>query len=249
MDATRLEALASKALDHGALMRLPGVIEWNAADGCHKPIRKEFEGYVPRTIRAAFAAKHDSINFNRLSVTMKLRCRQCPPCRDGMRAEWQDRADYEIATAPRTWFGTFTLNPSAHEHVANQAREYSRRRAIGSFEHLPVSKQLALRHKMIGHEFQKTLKRMRRTGYQFRYLLVMETHESGLPHYHALFHEIHGASPITWSCLSSQWHLGFTKFNLVDDDTPASAYVTKYILKSQIARIRASQNYGRPLKS
>lgn len=92
-------------------------------------------------------------------------------------------------------------------------------------------------------EVQLYIKRLRKKA-RFRYLVVVEAHESGLPHVHFLLHETHDA-PVRHAALKAQWPHGFIDAKLVEpSDTRAAAYVSKYLSKSVLARVRASERYG-----
>ena len=81
-----------------------------------------------------------------------------------------------------------------------------------------------------------------------RYVLVAERHKDGWPHYHALVHE--RGPMVTKRELQGQWKLGFTAFKLVDmSDKAVPYYVTKYLSKQALARIRASLKYGSGLNA
>jgi hypothetical protein len=79
-----------------------------------------------------------------------------------------------------------------------------------------------------------------------RFLLVAEAHKTGLPHYHALIHEVDPERPVRSRILRQQWTLGFSQCKLVaqGDETKSASYVAKYLAKSAAARVRASQGYG-----
>lgn len=157
---------------------------------------------------------------------------------------WQRRAVHEFKTAYRNWFGTLTLRPDFHMQVLSRARERMRLQGI-DYETLPPSEQFALRHFEISKEITKYLKRVRKaSGAPFRFLLVAEAHKSGLPHYHVLLHEQHPGKPVRHRTLSSQWHCGFEKWRLVEDDRTAK-YLCKYLAKDNRARVRASVSYGK----
>lgn len=88
------------------------------------------------------------------------------------------------------------------------------------------------------------LKRLRKnTGAMLRYLLVQEQHKSGLPHFHALIHEVNPLTPLRHAALTSQWKLGYTKFKLCEGPRTAW-YVAKYLAKAVDNRVRASLRYG-----
>ena len=71
-------------------------------------------------------------------------------------------------------------------------------------------------------------------------LQVVEAHKSGLPHVHLL---VHDKGDTTYRRLTDTWPLGFAHAKLVEG-TAASRYVAKYLAKSALARVRASQGYG-----
>lgn len=175
------------------------------------------------------------------SVEMWVRCRKCAACLAQRRKLWAARALKETAVAPRTWFGTFTLNPDAH--FLMECRAGVRLHEGGTdWGSLNAPEQFLERHREIAKELSLYLKRVRKySEAKLRYLLVAEAHKSGLPHYHMLIHE--RLTPVRKQLLKDQWKLGFTDFKLVDDPRQA-AYVCKYLGKSALARIRASQDYG-----
>lgn len=105
--------------------------------------------------------------------------------------------------------------------------------------------EILVRHLGIGPEITKYLKRVRKQSKcSFRYLLVMEAHKSGLPHYHMFLHETPSGGEVPKRILKYQWHLGFTDFKLVDDAHRRADYICKYLAKSNLARVRASKGYG-----
>lgn len=105
--------------------------------------------------------------------------------------------------------------------------------------------EILVRHFGIGPEITRYLKRVRKESKSsFRYLLVMEAHKSGLPHYHMLLHEKPFGGEIPKRILKYQWHLGHTDFKLVDDAQHKAEYMCKYLAKSLLARVRASKGYG-----
>lgn len=174
-------------------------------------------------------------------ATLEVRCRACPPCLVARGLLWRDRAMAEYRAAPRTWFGTLTLAPEAHAHIANIARLVASSNG-DDFDAYDAAKQFALRHKYASAEITKYLKRLRKGGARFRYLVVCEAHKSGLPHYHMLVNELDDGS-VRHKQLVSQWRIGFSKFNLAHDNASA-AYAVKYLFKSKDARVRASLDYG-----
>lgn len=148
----------------------------------------------------------------------------------------------ETKQAPRTWFGTLTLAPEQHANVAAACRVEARRQG-DDFDSFTPERQFALRHKCIGREITLYLKRLRKeAGDGIRFLCVAEAHKTGLPHYHLLVHESE-ATPVTYRQLANNWRVGFSNWKLVDDPR-AAGYVTKYLTKSSMARVRASLDYG-----
>ena len=177
------------------------------------------------------------------AVQLTAKCRRCDVCLRERANLWARRAVQEVTASSRTWFCTLTLSPMWHEHFANLARAKCDKR-VQRFETLPLDRQMLERHLQIGAEVQLSLKRMRKAGHRFRYLIVLEAHQSGLPHYHMLVHEM--GTPITKRELeASLWAFGFAQFRLVDrDDRRAGWYVCKYLSKTSAARVRASLRYG-----
>lgn len=144
---------------------------------------------------------------------LKVSCRKCPECLRALSAHWTTRAQIQMLLAPRTWMATLTIAPAWQEYAANLARTYEARNG-GSFEALTPEDQFAMRHRFAGAEVTRYFKRMRKAGHKFTYLLVVERHKSGLPHYHALIHE--AGAPVTERTLQEHWEWGFAKFKLVD---------------------------------
>lgn len=155
---------------------------------------------------------------------------------------WEQRAKAEVQAAQRTWFGTLTLRPEAHATMGSRARVRLSRQGI-DFDALPFGEQFLERHREINVEITKYLKRVRKQSpLGFRYLLVVEHHKSGLPHYHMLVHELVDGA-VKYAVLADQWQLGFEKWKVVADMRQAT-YLCKYLSKATIARVRASVAYG-----
>lgn len=177
-------------------------------------------------------------------VDMYVSCRRCEACLKHRAKLWTARALEETRLSARTWFGTITLAPEHHHVALAKARRVASRNAI-DFDALEPDEQFQMRHHQINVELTKYIKRVRsNTGAPLRYLLVVEAHKSGLPHYHALVHQV-ADTPVSKRDLQGAWALGFTQFKLVDPETPAAFYVCKYLAKSALARVRASAGYGR----
>lgn len=244
-DLSRSQAF--NALMNGGARRNGMSIDWDIAGKCERPvsqtshIRKEGDG-LKRGGRSGYNSSSESWN-----VEYQLRCRRCGPCLRLRRADWAMRARSEIAASVRTWFGTLTLSPQSHFKMLMRVSDRLRKGGT-IFETLSEAEQFAERHREISVEITKYLKRVRfNSGATLRMLLVVERHESGLPHYHMLVHETEVSKPVTYRQLASAWPYGHVMFNLVDThDERTCWYVTKYLAKSSEARVRASLGYGDP---
>lgn len=166
-------------------------------------------------------------------VEMTVRCRRCEKCRQYHARHWTGRAHRELQRAVRTWMVTFTLRPEAHYRAMLEGGDDT----------------LDARHSVIGKWLQDYLKRVRKqSNVPFRYLLVLEAHKSGLPHYHMLLHETVLGKAVTKRCIEGQWPHGFVKAKLVNMDASpwrVAWYVAKYLSKDTRARVRASVAYGK----
>lgn len=175
-------------------------------------------------------------------VDIAVRCRKCGPCLKVRRTQWIARAKSEMQAAPRTWFGTLTLRPEEQFRILCEAR--SRLLKGGTdYDHLSPREQFAERCRALVRALQLYFKRLRKAGCKFRYLVAIERHKSGAPHVHLLVHET--GDPVRHKALSSQWTLGFSKFNLVAEEEKSRAcyYVAKYLTKES-GRLLCSSRYG-----
>lgn len=175
-------------------------------------------------------------------LDLKTRCRECEACLRKRASLWRARSKAETERAVRTWFVTLTLSPESHQLMERRVIE---RLGAGSTKWLTMSDQerFAERWREVSRECTLYLKRLRKGGQPFKYLLVAEAHKSGLPHVHLLVHETDEQKPIRHASLTKAWGLGFTVCKLADDANAAS-YLCKYLAKSLAARVRASQAYG-----
>lgn len=178
-------------------------------------------------------------HHNRPMLDTFVRCRKCPSCLRHKRAVWSARATHEIGMHPRTWMVTLTCTPVMHFQMLESAR-LAAIRAGNRPDAWSPSEEFSERWSQLGTQVTKWLKRLRSHGAKFNYLLVVEAHKSGLPHVHLLIHEIEGC---TYRTLTETWRLGFSHAKLVEG-AAAARYVTKYLVKSVLARVRASQRYG-----
>ena len=249
LDVRDVRALGRKAMEHGATVVRPGVIQWDVQGRCTSPV------FVERTARKThhrnpveqmwYTGPHGQ--WGRTSVDIQTRCRKCPACLRSRAAYWRQRATMELSRSSRTWFGTLTLSPESHYEMLCRAQSRVTHSG-GGFHEMSESEQFMARHVEISKEITLWLKRVRKnSGAKLRYLLVAEAHKSGLPHYHVLVHEWSDLNPVRHRTLTDAWTLGFTKFNLVKHDESQSKtawYVCKYLTKSAMARVRASVGYG-----
>lgn len=260
------EALALRALASGAPVRHdhPRSLEVDYHGSCLSPAQLLVTGrpflrehYVwgadmlgQRRLRPKLK-KHGSIPWDGLPMflTMQVRCRKCDKCMAARGYMWSERAIQETLEAQRTWFCTFTLRPEEQYKALCEAR-----RLNPDFDKLSEDRQFALRHAAISKEVTLYLKRVRKaSGAKLRLLLVCERHKSGLPHYHALVHELAGSPPVLYRHLTDNWRLGYSKCKLFDSSelyterTPReiARYVCKYLSKDARARVRASLHYGK----
>lgn len=177
-----------------------------------------------------------------LLVEYEVPCRKCENCLRRRAHHWRLRALSEIRAAPlRTWFGSLTLSPEQHDRVLNACRHVANQNG-DDFDTFSAESQFKARHACISREITLYAKRLRKqTGVELRFLCVAEAHKNGLPHYHMLVHEQTGTIP--HAVLKQQWRVGFSHWKLVKDPR-AAGYVTKYLAKSSLARVRASLDYG-----
>lgn len=242
VDLQRAWILIGRALADGAMRPSPSRVEWNIAGACVEPSYREIGGHQPQPIystpegSAARRALWQPGQPSPMWLGLWLPCRRCKACLRYRRWQWRCRAERELRVASRTWFGTLTLSPESHYLMMARA-------GVDTF---------AGRHREASKEVTKFLKRVRKnTGAPLRYLIVCEEHKqklAGLPHYHLLVHQSDPLKPVTYRDLAGQWKWGFSNFKLVDDgeltNQQAAGYVTKYLVKSMSARVRASIDYG-----
>jgi hypothetical protein len=158
------------------------------------------------------------------------------------------RAESEIRAAKgRTWFVTLTLAPERHFWVISQARHRLAAQAI-DFDAMSERDRFREQVNIINQEITLWLKRLRKqSNAPLRYVLVAERHKSGLPHFHALLHEMDESTPVRAALIKSQWRFGFSQCKLVaqgENPQKAARYVSKYLSKDALARVRASVGYG-----
>jgi len=235
IEPLRFRTLAAKALDAGAAYTGPTSITWNIAGKCENPFQVVLysKGELPGQVGKLNVA----LTNRRRYLIQDTPCRKCHACLKARQKLWAGRGKFEIKVAPRTWFGTLTFRPE--ERV--KMKILAGRTEKCNVDTLPDAKYFAAVGKQCGKEFTKFMKRVRKNhNAKLRYLMVLEEHKDGFPHIHVLIHEM--MTPISKRDLESCWPYGFTKFKLSDEN--ASWYVTKYLFKSNLARVRASIGYG-----
>ena len=254
-----LARLVSRALSEGATITGLGRVHWDLSADCERPFAFTLEGRDPAFGHAG--EQHHARPSTRfigdgfdgvgpypggpLWLDMEVPCRKCSPCLKRRAAAWAYRASAEIDVAPRTWFGTMTLSPESAFLLDCRASKRLAARGV-AFAKLSASEQFRERANEGGAEITKWLKRIRKeSGAKLRYCLVVEAHKSGAPHWHILVHESHPNDVVRHRTLSAQWSLGFSNFKLLDGSRRAAWYVCKYLSKQAMARVRASQAYGK----
>jgi hypothetical protein len=247
-DLEKYVETASAGLSSGARMRSAMTTEWDLAPRCESPV---FRAMTARPRPAGMKVWQSTIRSTegRRELELNTRCRKCRPCLRIRAAYWRKRAESEIsATKGRHWFVTLTLSPENHFRMELQASTRLASRAE-ELHKLDPDRQFAERHREICRELTLWLKRVRKaSGVPLRYILVAEPHKSGLPHYHALIHEVDADRPVRAEVLKKNWKLGFMQCKLVAEGSERknAAYVAKYLSKSASSRVRASQGYGHP---
>lgn len=260
--------LAAKALGVGATRLTEAHVEWDISGECEHPLRFETfarpaqRGFVDTSgrpvarsvgkalLKAGFTPHHlvDGFEWERgenhpLWVSLIVRCRRCEWCLRRRAILWANKARNEIASASRTWFATFTATPDQH-FVWECAARMTQHEDDHPFEALSENEQFRRRCAAAGADITRYVKRVRKqSGAPLRYLFVAEKHQSGLPHWHALFHEVDPAKPIRKAVLKEQWPYGFTRFKLAENQGTAW-YLCKYLSKDVATRVRSSLHYG-----
>ena len=254
-----LRRLAVFALQNGATLTRANVLTWDASAGCENPFPLSLEGRSPvlgardawgkysfsdATHPGAQPCVSNEYGYMRiLWIDIDAPCRKCRTCLKRRQVHWAYRAKAELAAAPRTWFGTLTADPDWQVKFQYRAALAADARGVELMSGSSDEMFRAVTVEM-GREVTKWLKRVRKnTGARLRYLLVAEAHKTGLPHMHILVHEMTESS-VKWRDLHDTWECGFSLFKLVDDKRYAN-YVCKYLGKTALSRVRASQFYGK----
>lgn len=256
-DVWFLYSLLRRALDSTIVPRRTGPIswEWDIAGRCEMPGVREWFARPPNRRNSTVHGKTGvvfrgadepgGVIGQPLRLIMHVPCRKCPYCLRRRAAQWRDRARYETDTSQRTWFCTLTLKPESLFRHLSMARAALSAQST-DLEEIGDAEQFQRLVWVIGRTLTKGIKRLRKnTRADIRYIVVVERHKSGVPHFHALIHEQHGSPAVKHADLVRDlWREGFCNYKLAD---PGSAsYVTKYLTKSALSRVRASVRYGKP---
>lgn len=256
-----LARLCARALRHGATIPTLNVVRWDISGGCLDPHMVQLEGRAPEAgglddwgkfkryepHQVAPPARSNEYGYmSPLWLDILTRCRKCDPCRKARRRFWAKRAQLEAADAHRTWFCTYTFRPSKRLVIRYQAEARFHKKVGGSWYGLTPDEQFPWLAVEAGKELTKYFKRLRKnTRAPLRYILIAENHKDGFPHFHALVHQMTGKIVTERRLRWDWWPCGFSKCELVANSEKAANYVTKYITKTVLTRIRASQFYGK----
>lgn len=267
MSVERLEALVRRGIAEGWMR--PAAFR----DGTPRRMfisSLELDCEAPRQVElwSRDSARHGLPVFP-LTVIMRVRCRKCEWCKKMRQRFWTGRAMAEYEASPRTWMATFTCRLDEHYKIDSSARVRLHSHGV-EFDELPEVEQFEARCVELGAHITLWLKRMRKAGAQFRYLMIAEAHKGDTnqemryrPHVHMLLHERSWGSvwpyENKWVQKEGKWHeympdtafpreqwpLGFTRFEVANDARTA-VYLCKYLTKSAMVRVRPSQRYGSP---
>lgn len=229
----------------GARLRINKPHSWRVkyAANCTAPVVIHMSGRaLAKSRKSAHVYGMGAENWPQF-VEAEVPCRRCDNCLRRRGAHWRLRAVSEAKAAVRTWFGTLTLSPEQHFRVSAACRIAAARNG-DDFDKFDTERQFAARHACISREITLYLKRIRKEcAAEFKFCVVAEAHKTGLPHYHMLVHERDPLRSVRHKTLSGQWRVGFSQWKLVPEPNHVG-YVTKYLAKSMLARVRASIDYG-----
>lgn len=172
-----------------------------------------------------------AVRWPALGSYIRVRCRRCEGCMRLRQYSWMARAAHEQVFAQRTWFVTLTYGPNRRAAIMRSASQAK--------SGTPSTKRLVT---AAGGYVTGLCKMLRKQGFEFRYIFCPELHRDGFPHWHGL---IHCNDELKWLDITSSWSAGFSVVKLVKDAN-ALRYVTKYLSKERMGRVRASLHYGEP---
>ena len=206
---------------------------------CSSPVEVRYRG-APDKLLVNLGIEKEGIAV----AYIRGRCRKCDECLNHRRRLWTARAIDECAAAPRSWFGTLTLAPMRRVSYLDGAQLRNEAARGDSWDIQPDSERFRKLCEQVHPDVTKFLKRVRKNAEtSFRYLLVTEAHADGYPHFHMVLHE--SGTPIRKRVLDAAWQDGFSQWRLIPvGDPKGAAYACKYLSKSALTRVRASQSYG-----
>lgn len=234
---------------HPFLADAPQVVSWDLAGDCLSPlvVAHVGEGHWHGDKELAFRHLKGDVWEPMRTLEQKVRCRVCANCLRARGRLWFRRAVVEIRLWPRSWFVTLTFRPEERYRLLLETRQ----RVGAGYDRLSALDQFRELLRTIGPLVTKWLKRLRKGGFGyagsvFRYLLVVEKHKDGWPHFHALLHEVSELAPLRYDAIVGQWrrHHGIAECELVKDVRGGARYVAKYLSKDAASRVRASKDYG-----
>lgn len=237
--------LAADAVAAGATVTTPGRVDWDISGHCQNPQKVRLFGKVPATHKGMRG------NIPKGVLVIMAKCRRCERCLKERSWMWADKARLETEQSERTWFVTLTFKPEQRLVMESVLRlDYSERGE--DFDRLNEDERFLAFSAASGDRVQRYVKRLRKGSpdwaekpIRLRYLAVSEAHKDGFPHWHMLIHE-YPEERLQWRRLSREWTaLGFAKFNLCGEEAVEARYVCKYLAKSMLARVRASNGYGK----
>lgn len=214
------------------------------APWCNRPVAVTLataKGSIPDVSR-----RSDSFTQFRYrrELNIAAACRRCAGCLDHKRKLWGARAYGETIRAHRTWFGTLTFTPNLHDQALRIAMSRTWEDGV-DYCKLTEAQQLAVNAEVLYAPIQRFVKRLRKQGSAFRYLIVPEPHKSGLVHFHVLFHETDPDKPLRKAQLEEQWRAGISHWRVVQTGKKSAVwYVCKYLSKEAEYKPRASTQYG-----
>lgn len=210
-------ALQTKALEAGATGVLNGHIRWVVSGRCSNPYEISYQR--SNTIIEGV-------------IDLITPCRNCQHCLKVRARQWAARAGHEYARSEKTWMVTLEFAPymrrTLYATIAGETNPQER------------AKRLVRATGVLSSLY---LKRLRKAGATFRYMMVPELHKDGMVHWHMLYH---GAA--TWRSLDTKWDHGFFHAKLIKPEEAAKSirYVAKYLAKAKLGRVRSSIGYGKP---
>jgi hypothetical protein len=247
IDWRAAEALRRRALNEGGKNTSMLSTEWNIAGSCDNPMPVELNGRMYSEFSRGNDGEWDFLKGQRVvagalphALFLKVPCRKCASCRNFKAMIWRARMQDEIDCAPRTWFCTFTLNPESQYELKIETAARLRNGGTDYWS-LPWEDRKKEFEKTVVRHMTLYIKRLRKKA-KLRYAYVLERHKSGIPHVHAIIHEM-DARMLKYANVSSTWKLGFEKCKLIDESDEAAQYIAKYIAKDG-TRMRASFRYG-----